>query len=94
MQNAWAQLSRAQLWAPKKRTVGPRTVGPRGPTVRPEKVANWAPDSWAPKIYHRKNKYIIKKQNTASKIQTEMLPKINYVSYKNKYTFKKTRYFP
>ena len=47
-----AQLSGAQLSAPKKWTVGPRTVGPRGPTVRgpidhPEKVDCWAPDSWA-----------------------------------------------
>ena len=43
------------------RITGPRTVGPRGPvvqgpTVRLEKVANCAPDSWAPEMYHPKNK--------------------------------------
>ena len=83
--NYWrAQLSGAQLSAPKKWQIGPRTVGPRGPvvrgpTVRPEKVTNWAPDSWAPEIYYSK---IIKKTNTASKIQTEMLPNVNFVPFR------------
>ena len=36
--------------------LGSRQIGPRGPTVCPEKVANWAPDSGAPEIYHPKNK--------------------------------------
>ena len=61
------------------RQIGPRTVGPRGPvvrgpTVRPKKVANWAPE-----IYNPKNKRIIQKQNTALKIQSGMLPNINYI---------------
>ena len=80
-----AQLSGAQLSAPKKWQIGPRTVGPRGPvvrgpTVRPPKVANWAPDSWAPEMYHPKTQQIIKKLNTSSKMQTEVFPNIRYVA--------------
>ena len=53
----WAQLSRAQLSAPKKWQIGPCTVWARGlvvrePTVSHEKVANWAPDS-ASLVSHR-----------------------------------------
>ena len=42
-----AELSGAQLSAPKKWTVGPRGPTIRGPIVRPEKVDSWAPDSSA-----------------------------------------------
>ena len=74
-----AQLSGAQLSAPQKWQIGPRGPVVRGPTVRPKKVANWAPDSWAPEIYNPKNKRIIQKHNTALKIQSGMLPNINYI---------------
>ena len=40
-----AQLSGAQLSAPKKWTVGPRGSTIRGPTERPEKVDCWATEN-------------------------------------------------
>ena len=50
-----AQLSGAQLSALKKWQIGPQGPVVRGPTLRPEKVANLAPDSRAPEMYHPKN---------------------------------------